>query len=266
MWTGSSSLQLGFTALCLIIVLLPWKTKCFLCAGTNESIMMLTVFLGQVSVFCVLPHKQLLSLEMWAFTLYYWALGQQHSLVKAAHVPRVYATACMCAHWRLLFKRSSFILTHAEEEFIPEAALHQSWWCSKWNTVCLFFKPTTFCLHVCLGLLFCFFSSIFADLLMCSVRYLCNTSYVIHLASFLQKMDHRWSFMSWKFGCNVVHTNTECIYVFLIMNREKLYCYTQSKYLHICSRYVKILCPDILIMSFWTLIRSVSLQFIGSSQ
>lgn len=118
----------------------------------------------------------------------------------------------------------------------------------------------------CWVVLFFIFWSIFADLLMCNVGYLCNTSYVILLASFLQRIDHRWSFVSWKFGCNVVHTNTECIYVFLIMNREKLYRYTHSKYLNICLRYVKILCPDILLRSFWTLIRSVSLQFIGTSQ
>lgn len=76
---------------------------------------------------------------MWAFTLYYWALGQQHSLVKGTHVPRVYATACMCAHWRVLCKHSSFILMHTQEEFLPEAALHQSWWCSKWHIVAVFF-------------------------------------------------------------------------------------------------------------------------------
>lgn len=136
---------------------------------------------------------------------------------------------------------------------------------------CCCFFVTYYVLSSCLsgvaGLFYFFiFWSIFADLLMCSVGYLCNTSYVIHLASFLQKMDHRWSFMSWKFGCNVVHTNTECIYVFLIMNREKLYRYTHSKYLNICLRYVKILSPDILLRSFWTLIRSVSLQLIGTSQ
>lgn len=212
---------------------------------------------------------------MWAFTLYYWALGQQHSLVKGTHVPRVYATACMCAHWRVLCKRSSFILMHTQEEFLPEAALHQSWWCSKWHIVAVFFFVcffvTYYILSSCLSgvaelFYFFIFWSIFADLLMCNVGYLCNTSYVILLASFLQRIDHRWSFVSWKFGCNVVHTNTECIYVFLIMNREKLYRYTHSKYLNICLRYVKILCPDILLRSFWTLIRSVSLQFIGTSQ
>lgn len=135
----------------------------------------------------------------------------------------------------------------------------------------LFFFVTYYILSSCLSgvaelFYFFIFWSIFADLLMCNVGYLCNTSYVILLASFLQRIDHRWSFVSWKFGCNVVHTNTECIYVFLIMNREKLYRYTHSKYLNICLRYVKILCPDILLRSFWTLIRSVSLQFIGTSQ
>lgn len=211
---------------------------------------------------------------MWAFTLYYWALGQQHSLVKGTHVPRVYATACMCAHWRVLCKRSSFILMRTHRKNSSQKLLCTRAGGAQSDTLLLFFFfffVTYYILSSCLSgvaelFYFFIFWSIFADLLMCNVGYLCNTSYVILLASFLQRIDHRWSFVSWKFGCNVVHTNTECIYVFLIMNREKLYRYTHSKYLNICLRYVKILCPDILLRSFWTLIRSVSLQFIGTSQ
>lgn len=165
------------------------------------------------------------------------------SLVKAAHVPRVYATACMRAHWRVLCKRSSFILMHAQEEFIPEAALHQSWW---WKHCCFVtYYILSSCLSGVAGLFYFFiFWSIFADLLMCSVGYLCNTSYVIHLASFLQKMDHRWSFVSWKFGCNVVHTNTECIYVFLIM-REAVPLYSQQIFKHMFT-----LCKDVMSWHF----------------
>lgn len=101
------------------------------------------------------------------------------------------------------------------------------------------------CLSGVAGLFYFFiFWSIFADLLMCSVGYLCNTSYVIHLASFLQKMDHRWSFVSWKFGCNVVHTNTECIYVFLIL-REAVPLYSQQIFKHMFT-----LCKDFMSWHF----------------
>lgn len=189
---------------------------------------------------------------MWAFTLYYWALGQQHSLVKGTHVPRVYATACMCAHWRVLCKRSSFILMHTQEEFLPEAALHQSWWCSKWHIVAVFFFFVTYyilssCLSGVAELFYFFiFWSIFADLLMCNVGYLCNTSYVILLASFLQRIDHRWSFVSWKFGCNVVHTNTECIYVFFNYEpREAVPLYSQQIFKHMFT-----LCKDFMSWHF----------------
>lgn len=207
---------------------------------------------------------------MWAFTLYLLSFGTAALLSEGSS-----CTTCICyrLHVCTLTSAVQALVLHTNARtgrIHPRSCSARELVVLKVKHCCCFFVTyydLSSCLSEVAGLFnFLIFWSIFADLLMCSVEYLCNTSYVIHLASFLQRIDHRWSFVSWKFVCNVVHTNTECMYVFLIMNREKLYRYTHSKYLNICSRYVKILCPDILLRSFWTLIRSVSLQFIATSQ
>lgn len=187
---------------------------------------------------------------MWAFTLYLLSFGTAALLSEGSSCP-----TCICyrLHVCTLTSAVQALVLHTKARtgrIHPRSCSARELVVLKVKRCCFFvtYYDLSSCLSEVAGLFnFFIFWSIFADLLMCSVGYLCNTSYVIHLASFLQRIDHRWSFVSWKFVCNVVHTNTECMYVciFNYEPREAVPLYSQQIFKHMFT-----LCKDFMSWHF----------------
>lgn len=133
-------------------------------------------------MFClyVLPHKQQLYLEMWAFTLYLLSFGTAALLSEGSS-----CTTCICyrLHVCTLTSAVQALVLHTNARtgrIHPRSCSARELVVLKVKRCCCFFVTyydLSSCLSEVAGLFnFLIFWSIFADLLMCSVEYLCNTS------------------------------------------------------------------------------------------